>query len=49
MYVHVSYMELQYEIKSHPFGGLKCDFLVQSSDGGGTFPLLFWNLHKIWI
>ena len=23
------------------------DFLVQGSDGGGTFCLLFWNLHKI--
>ena len=29
-------------------GGLKVDFLVQGSDGGGTFSLLFWNLHKIW-
>ena len=25
------------------------DFLVQGSDGGGTFCLLFWNLHKIWL
>ena len=24
-------------------------FLVQGSDGGGTFCLHFWNLHKIWI
>jgi hypothetical protein len=24
-------------------------FLVQGSDGGGTFHLLFCNLHKIWI
>ena len=24
-------------------------FLVQGSDGGGTFHLHFWNLHKIWI
>ena len=22
---------------------------MQGSDGGGTFRLLFWNLHKIWI
>ena len=27
------------------FGGVKGDFLVQVSDGGGTFRLL----HKIWI
>ena len=26
----------------------KFDFLIQSRDGGGTFHLLFWNLHKIW-
>ena len=26
----------------------KGDFLVQGSDGGGTFRLLFWNLHKVW-
>ena len=32
-----------------PFG-VKGDFLVQGSgDSGGTFCLLFWNLHKIWI
>ena len=31
------------------FGGVKGDFLVQGSDGGGTFCLHFWNLHKIWI
>ena len=24
-------------------------FLVNGCDGGGFFPLLFWNLHKIWI
>ena len=30
---------------SHPLGGVKGDFLVQGSDGGGTFCLLFWNLH----
>ena len=29
--------------------GVKGDFLVQGTDGGGTFRLLFWNLHKIWI
>ena len=29
--------------------GVKCDFLVQGSEGEGTFRLLFWNLHKIWI
>ena len=34
---------------SHPLGGVKGDFLVQGSDGGGTFCLHFWNLHKIWI
>ena len=28
---------------------VKGDFLVQGSDGGGTFCLLIWNLHKIWI
>ena len=34
----------------HFFAVLKStDFLVQSIDGGGTFCLLFWNLHKIWI
>ena len=27
----------------------KGDFLVQGSDDGGTFHLLFWNLHKIWL
>ena len=31
------------------FEGVKGDFLEQSSDGGGTFYLLLWNLHKIWI
>ena len=25
------------------------DFLIQGSDGGETFCLLFRNLHKIWI
>ena len=35
--------------KKSSFGGVKGDFLVQGSDGGGTFHLLFWNLHKIWI
>ena len=38
---------------SYP-SGVKGDFLVQGSDSavhcsGGTFCLLFWNLHKIWI
>ena len=28
---------------------VKGDFLVQVSDGGGTFHLHFWNLRKIWI
>ena len=27
----------------------KGDFLLLRSDGGGTFCLHFWNLHKIWI
>ena len=27
--------------------GVKGLFLVQGSDSGGTFRLLFWNLHKI--
>jgi hypothetical protein len=26
----------------------KPSFLIQGSDGGGTFCLLFWKLHKIW-
>ena len=34
--------------KNHPLGGKGC-FLIQGSDDGGTFRLLFWNLHKIWI
>ena len=25
------------------------DFSLLRSDGGGTFRLHFWNLHKIWI
>ena len=29
--------------------GVKGDYLVQGCDGGGTFRLHFWNLHKIWI
>ena len=29
--------------------GVKGDFLLLRSDGGGTFRLHFWNLHKIWI
>ena len=37
-----------YEKKNHPLG-VKGDFLLQGSDGGGTFRLPFWNLHKIWI
>ena len=37
------------EIFSHPLGGVKGDFLVLRGDGGGTFCILFWNLHKIWI
>ena len=32
---------------SHPWG-VKGDFLVQGSDGGGTFCLVFCNLQKIW-
>ena len=31
------------------FLGGKGDFLVQGSDGGGTFRLHSRNLHKIWI
>ena len=31
------------------FEGVKGDFLMQGSDVGGTFCLLFLNLHKIWI
>ena len=27
----------------------KGDILIQGSDDGGTFRLLLWNLHKIWI
>ena len=33
---------------SHPLGGKGC-FSLLRSDGGGTFRLHFWNLHKIWI
>ena len=33
---------------SHPLG-VKGDFSLLRSDGGGTFRLHFWNLHKIWI
>ena len=29
--------------------GVKVDFSFLRRDGGGTFPLHFWNLHKIWI
>ena len=29
--------------------GVKGDFLLLMSDGGGTFYLHFWNLQKIWI
>ena len=36
-------------IFSHPLWGWRVIFLLQGSDGGGTFCLLFWNLHKIWI
>ena len=32
--------------KSPPKGDF---FLEQGSDGGGTFFLLLWNLHEIWI
>ena len=31
--------------KKFPLGG----FSLLKGDGGGTFCLLFWNLHKIWI
>ena len=31
------------------FGDVKGDFSLLRSDGGGTFRLDFWNLHKIWI
>ena len=27
----------------------KTPFLLLRSDGGGTFRLHFWNLHKIWM
>ena len=33
---------------SHPLGE-EGEFLVIKSDGGGTFHLNFWNLHKIWM
>jgi hypothetical protein len=32
-----------------PQGRVKGDFLVQGSDGGGTFCIHFWNLHKIYL
>ena len=41
--VHCSGMSLISDKKNH------MGFLVQGSDGGGTFCLHFWNLSKIWI
>ena len=32
-----------------PFTPPKEDFSLLRSDGGGSFCLHFWNLHKIWI
>ena len=29
--------------------GSKKKFRPKGSDGGGTFRLYFWNLHKIWL
>ena len=48
------------KMKSHPlrpqrmkkksfFGGVNGDFSLMRSNGGGTFRLHCWNLHKIWI
>ena len=37
------------ELYHYPQRRVKGDFLVQDSDVGGLFGLLFWNLHNIWI
>ena len=35
--------------KNLPLGVVMSDFLVLRGDGGGTFRLHLWNLHKIWM